>query len=596
MSVKNYFADALTNSLGAKPAPAPPKPPARPPIPGPAQRPFMVNVLLGFAKWVNDGKCKIRDKYSGEIRPLRFNNVQRQLLAQMLTQAWKGKPIRVLVPKARKQGISTFMQALGDYCAEHIPNWRSQTVAHRIEDTREIFGIAKLINQHGDNPIRAKREKLDFPAWGSRYACDTISGNFVGSGATYDFLHVSELAKAQTEAGFDAASLVSMISAVPQMSPRTIVVLEGTGQGPTGTFFERCMRAFRKESEQDGDYALCFFPWFADPNYRIDLKGKKLKPEVTEAEQLLMSAYGLDEGQIAWRRHMLREEYAGNEILFQWDYPANLEECFAAGTGRIYPTFDKKNIDTMDERKLPELYRAIDWGWAGKHNFVCLWIAHEPNAMPRLIVNPSCTNTINEHIAWRRDPKTGRPLDVNDHTCDALRYAVSTFGLTGLVYVYRELVIPEAATLGPANIARAIHEASGWRIKPNRDRENLMNYQPGDTGEVYKSGVADRSGRGWIKQFGDWGIPTIEHMRPELRSTSHGEIEDGIALVTVLVCGDANMIPQKQETAEDKAVRLMRMPIEERPHVIEQEVLEQMTKIRTGLVAVGGEYDEFGYD
>ena len=91
----------------------------------------------------------------------------------------------------------------------------------------------------------------------------------------------------------DAAAVTSMVNAVPQAEPFSIVIIESTGQGPHGEFYGRCMAADKGTS----DYACVFLPWFADSTYRLNApddfepaayKGKKcrLASRIVEHEEL----------------------------------------------------------------------------------------------------------------------------------------------------------------------------------------------------------------------------------------------------------------------------------------------------------------------
>jgi phage terminase large subunit len=71
-------------------------------------------------------------------------------------------------------------------------------------------------------------------------------------------------------------------------------------------------------------------------------------------------------------------------------------------------------------------------------------LAIQGDGLPRLTVDPACTNTINEFesYVWRQATGTGvakdEPNKENDHAMDALRYLVNKID-----YGSREVVINE---------------------------------------------------------------------------------------------------------------------------------------------------------
>lgn len=149
--------------------------------------------------------------------------------------------------------------------------------------------------------------------------------------------------------------------------------------------------------------------------------------------------------------------------------------------------------------------------------------------------------------AYIRDVKTGKPVKDNDHAMDALRIAIATFNITGLVYVYREIY-----DLDPPSLDRSvaqIHDLSGWVLPKDALPTEITLYDVGDTGEEYESNVADRSQPKTIELFAGWGItPLVASRKPGIVSgPSRGEVEDGIALVSTLISGKTRFAPHVRE-------------------------------------------------
>lgn len=523
----------------------------------------MSSSLMRFAARLARGDFLIRDRNSQRVVPLNPNQAQLRLLRAMFNQADAGRPIRVLVPKSRKRGVSTFVQAWQYHLAQERGNFNALTAAHRREDTEEIFTIARRFHErfYGEK-VRGTTKLIRFPNSDSKYRCMTAMGNFGGSGSDTHALHISEAALIENKSGQDAENLAAMINSMPQGSAETSLIMESTGMGPHGLFAALCMAAERGGT----DYELVFIPWtddpdLSDPDHPDDLDS--FNPPLTRYERQLAADLNATPAQLSWRRRKIRNDHPewsitseGNPPLFGYHYPAYLRECFSSVSGAVFPGFSRnKHIGALTVTREWERYRAIDWGWTGDHAFVCLWVAHHPGFPPGLRFDPSVPEeVIDEFVTYAYDPRTGRPRKEHDHGPDALRYVVCTYKLTGLLYVYRALWMKGAAAQGPTGMARMIHEMSGWKLPAGADENNLSSYYPGPDGEQYVGTVADRSQQGLIKQFCDWGLPTIAHGKPHPRDSSMGEVMDGISDLAVFMTGDVRFSPLPVNT-EDNLIR-----------------------------------------
>lgn len=520
----------------------------------------MVSSLVRFLTRLYRGDFKIRDKNSRQIVSLYPNSAQMKLLLAMLGQALAGEPIKCAVPKSRKRGISTITQAWQYHLAEARQNWNSLTVAHRTEDTTEIFSIVQRIHNYlydeDDKSVGIARTALRFRAQNhdSKYRAMTAMGNYVASGSDTHALHVSEAALLECQSDQDAKRLVAMINSMPQKTAETSLILESTGMGPHGQFPKICYQAEKGKS----DYALVFISWLEDPDCVEPFKGghEDFDPPLTQYEHSLVDEFKATPQQLSWRRRKILNEHPewdikkeGNPPLFGYHYPARLDECFSEVTGAVYPRFNKdrhtnQTIDIEDWN----LYRGIDYGWEGSHAFVCLWVAHNPSLPPGFAIGPNVPKeVIDQFVMYVYDPKTGRPRKANDDAPDALRYIVTTYHLTGFVYVYKALFVLGAAAHGPNGIARMILEMSDWHSPPGYDANDLTTYCARPLAQTYAGGVADSHNgaqKALTTMLNTWNItPMIACGKPAQRDNSAGEVADGVADVSILIAGETRFFP-----------------------------------------------------
>jgi hypothetical protein len=207
-------------------------------------------------------------------------------------------------------------------------------------------------------------------------------------------------------------------------------------------------------------------------------------------------------------------------------------------------------------------FRAIDWGET-KSAYVVLWIAYLPGP-PGLLVDPGCPNTIREFLSYRMGPD-GRPMQgQDDHSCDAVRYAVVTHNLRGLVYVYREIYRLNSVEQGwsPMQEIAEIHEKSGWVQGHPGKRQR---WQPGPAAEKYElAAVADRSLGKVINEFNRNGIPTVPAAMIEgpprsgrrSQDKPRDEVVDGCKAVAALIHGSYDLSTYQDILYEDQAVKL----------------------------------------
>ncbi len=218
--------------------------------------------------------------------------------------------------------------------------------------------------------------------------------------------------------------------------------------------------------------------------------------------------------QIWYEREKIRLTKLGGAIAIKQEHPNNPQEAWEYAAGRVYVKFERdRHVGTIDIPTTAERYRAIDWGESASP-FVCLWIAHVPGP-PGVLISPECPNTIREMFAYRWDPdRPNDPLKQDDHCPDALRYAVVTWNLRGLIYVYREWYVKDILAKGwnPMTEIAKIHEMSGWEINPD-----VGGFEPGLRGERYYQSVADRSEGALIKLFSEHNLDVVSHVKPKFR-------------------------------------------------------------------------------
>jgi len=311
-------------------------------------------------------KClKIRTK-SGAVIPFRFNPAQEKLYAVARRQQEQGKPVRIIILKARQLGFSTLTEGLIFHACATRKNTNALIVTHREDATANLFRMSKLFYDElpepirpmlkasnaqeliFENPTRSPKEKAERPGLRSRLRCATAGGKGIGRSDTLQCVHLSEYAFWPEGPDGKAATLTGILQAVPAM-PGTMVVIESTANG-----YEDFKERWDAASAGENDFEAVFFAWFENPEYTMEpVPGTEWDPE----ERELMERYSLTEGQLQWRRWCIANNCGGDIDMFRQEYPANPDEAFLhSGTG----VFDNEQV-ILQRELAPEAVRRGDF-------------------------------------------------------------------------------------------------------------------------------------------------------------------------------------------------------------------------------------------
>ena len=292
---------------------------------------------------------KIRTK-SGAVIPFRLNAAQKKLYGIARAQQERGKPVRIIILKARQLGFSTLTEGLIFHACATRPNTNALIVTHREDATANLFRMSKLFYDElpepvkpmlrtsnaqelvFENPTRSPKEKAERPGLRSRLRCATAGGKGIGRSDTLQCVHLSEYAFWPEGADGKAATLTGILQAVPSM-PGTMVVIESTANG-----YEDFKSRWDAAVAGENDFEAVFFAWYENPEYTMEpAPGTEWTPE----ERELQERYALTDGQLTWRRWCIANNCGGDLDMFRQEYPSNPDEAFLhSGTG----VFDNEQV------------------------------------------------------------------------------------------------------------------------------------------------------------------------------------------------------------------------------------------------------------
>jgi hypothetical protein len=302
-------------------------------------------------------KClRIRTK-SGVVEPLILNRAQRYIHERLEAQRAATGKVRALILKGRQQGCSTYVGGRFYHRCTHSKGVRVFILTHEDAATQNLFEMVDRYHEHCPALVRpstgaANAKELNFALLDSGYKVGTAGTKGVGRSSTIQLFHGSEVAfwpHAETHAA-------GILQTVPD-EPGTEVILESTANG-LGNFFHKY---WRDAESGVSDFIAIFVPWYWQDEYRRDPpEGFSLMDEEHEYAE----AYGLDLGQMAWRRNKIAE--LKDETLFKQEYPASAAEAFQM-TGHdsyIPPALVVKARKATHEARGP-LVIGFDPAWKG---------------------------------------------------------------------------------------------------------------------------------------------------------------------------------------------------------------------------------------
>lgn len=272
------------------------------------------------------GCIKIRDKQGNVLQFPGFNSAQRYAHAQIEKQLRETGKVRAIVLKGRQQGISTYIAIRFYRRATLHRGVQVYILSHEQSASDNLF---KMVDRFQvNNPIRphtgtSNVKELEFDRLDSSYHVATAGQKGGGRSKTISLFHGSEVAFWQSAADHFASS----VQTVPDM-PGTEIILESTGNGASGEFYERWQDAVNGR----GDYIPIFIPWFWQEEYSrpapVDFELSDEPGDNGVSEREYAKLFDLSNNQMAWRRAKVAE--LRSVQLFDQEYPASPEMAFAS--------------------------------------------------------------------------------------------------------------------------------------------------------------------------------------------------------------------------------------------------------------------------
>jgi hypothetical protein len=305
---------------------------------------------------------------------LAANKPQARFVNTVMTALKRGGPVRIIVLKSRKVGVSTATGLIFYHLCTHIPGFTAGVMAHEEKSTGWLFSIVGSAHQQMPDDLRpdtryGTRNEMTFGTKNlqaradgnhgmmSKYICATAGAKNPLSGTTLRALHMSECAKFPGDKLRQMRVIMSVMGAVPADGP-SLVVAESTANGADGWFYHTWQRAegnpdagAEEDMLVDGVQWIPFFaPWYEDPGNahegnHIVRDWSNWAKEDREREDWLRREFKLTDGQLSFRRFKILNEANGDPEWFAQEYPTTAAEAFRLSGS---PAFDRIDLDAQE--------------------------------------------------------------------------------------------------------------------------------------------------------------------------------------------------------------------------------------------------------
>lgn len=288
--------------------------------------------------------CRIKDKNSRRIIPFILNRPQRRVVKLLEADRRAGRPMRMIILKARQWGGSTVVEM---YMA-----WIQTVLAtgcHAIVCGAEKAGTQVVLNLYADMlthypeelwegetmpRLKTSRGILQLEGRDNRiYLAASTNPNAV-RGVDAALVHLTEAAYWKSTKGKDPWDAVRAIYCSVAMAPMTMIVMESTADGVGSFFHEEWLRA---ESGESGKRAV-FVAWHEIKAYSLGFptvgEARELWERMDAYERALWDEEGLTLEQIHWYNRRRRE--MKDHAKMKSEFPSNPLEAFTSTSSNVF--------------------------------------------------------------------------------------------------------------------------------------------------------------------------------------------------------------------------------------------------------------------
>lgn len=302
----------------------------------------------------------------GDIVPLKFNSTQKKVLQKIKDLLRVERldirlinldkmVLRLIILKARQQGISTVIQAFLFWLQYIKDDLKALTMGHKVDASNNLFDMylryyEKLEKHMRPITKKSNEKKISYAKKGSENKIDTAGAGEIGRSDTLQAIHLTEVA-------FYPDAKTTFLGLLQGAKNAYLHVIESTANG-----YNEFYNKWNDAETGTSVYIPIFLSWLEFPEYMTEAKRlgfiqdfkDKLEREkflndlgnpkfntYPDEEKILMEEYGATIDQIKWRRYAISNLCDNDIDRFHQEYPRDPEEAFIS-SGR--PVFDMNKV------------------------------------------------------------------------------------------------------------------------------------------------------------------------------------------------------------------------------------------------------------
>jgi hypothetical protein len=305
---------------------------------------------------IRAGYLYIRNK-EADMVPLVPNATQNDILEKIQMRRKQHRPVRLVIVKARQEGVSTIAQAVGFSFTSQRSNMNALDIADDVDGASYIFKMNEMfydklveMKPHlAPEKSRSDEKRLEFLKTYSRLMIDTANNSRAGRKFTLQFVHLSEVAFFKNFREI----MQALKPAVPD-NPETIMILESTANGLNefSKFYWKIKAQYEADPDST-DWIPLFYSWKLHLEYSRAFSSivqkEQFEKSLSEKECEIRKEHGLSLEQLHWRRRTIDDSFDGDMDKFEVEYPLTDKEAFKSTSKQIFPArlTDPQKVNIM---------------------------------------------------------------------------------------------------------------------------------------------------------------------------------------------------------------------------------------------------------
>lgn len=294
---------------------------------------------------------RIRHKMSGQTVPFVLNAPQRRVAAMLEADRLAGRPLRLIMLKARQWGGSTLIQMYFAWIQIVLQrNWNSLICAHVKDTSATIRGMYDSMLANYPEELWMEDEKPRLACWqrsantleiagrGGRITISSSFGQDSARGLDFSMVHMSEVAFWKATDSKSPEDFVRTVCGSVPMVPLSAIVMESTANGVGNYFHSQWLRSEQGRTS----YRPVFVAWHDIELYTLHCPDPEAFISRWGSYERGLWDSGLTLDRIYWWS-CKRGEFPSDEGMFA-EYPTTAEEAFKYSGHNVFDAVDVERL------------------------------------------------------------------------------------------------------------------------------------------------------------------------------------------------------------------------------------------------------------